>query len=247
MGRPMFLGSLAVASVMLALPWLLQSDTPTGLMTCRAMGGGALTRADLPSLSEMLSQDLTEAPVKGASASTALYVSDFKSGWIRGFIATSSLSGPFRDDLDVRAAALHYPKQRWPYVPLVGDIVSHSNEVLEVYETFTTYTSQSAARAWIENLRQGKLSAAAQQISGLQMPAGTVALTNILGPDDGEHERDIELLVPFDRSVLRLNIQGPPHISYLHQATAIASTAIKHINQVCQRTTDTSQFGSRGG
>jgi hypothetical protein len=166
---------------------------------------------------------------------------------MQGFIATSSLSGSFRDDLDARSAALHYPKQRWPYVPLVGDIVSHSDRVLEVYETFTTYTSESAARDWLANLRQGKLSAGAQQLGDLQLPAGSVALTNILGPDDGEHERDIELLVPFNKSVLRLNIQGPPHTSYVHQAATIANTAISRIRQVCQGTADTSQSAFRGG
>jgi hypothetical protein len=192
----------------------------------------ALNEGDLSGYDMMLNEEFSEPPVKGYGV-PADYVTLFKSGWIRGFIRHSVVTGPLRVEEDMRARALGYPIQKWPYVPLMGDDVASAAAPLEVYESMTGYTSTDAAKDWMNSLHDDKVMAGARLISIPGLPSRATALIDILGPDDGQHESGIGILARYGMSVLRIDIQGAPHRLDLPDVVKIASVAMARVLEVC--------------
>lgn len=228
----LFVGaSLLVATPISFLLWSAYhaefATTTSNAQACIASDGAFIDASSLPGFDLMVNQRFTEPPVKGLLDPSISYVRDFVSGGMVGFLVDVAVTGPDRSSEDARARALGYEIGRWPYVPLVGDVVAHSPGLLEVYESVTEYTSNQAALDWSEVLRAGKTGGGAKPVTIEGLPAPASAFTDVLGPDDGLHEHDEEIIMVNGKFVIRLNFQ--------HGSSDISTSEIPRVTQAAIR------------
>lgn len=236
--RPVIVGAgivmLSIAVGPVVLPRILSLHaTPT--RTCTLSEESKLSESDFVGFEQFVDEKWQQPPVKDVegSGSELDYVKDFTGGWIRGFVTEAAVTGSYREDLDQRARAIGYTVGKWPYVPLVGDIVAQLGRPLEVYESLTEYTSVGAAQSWASALRADRINDGGDVLTLPDMPQGSITTASVLGPNDGEHERDVEVVVPLRSGVLRLDIQGSPTREWDPEVSAITAKSLSRIQAAC--------------
>jgi hypothetical protein len=223
----------AAVGISVGNPW---GHPPAGRIvgnSCMRDNSAFITTAALPGFDVIVSQHFTEAPVKGVTDPKVDYIADFSAGATVGFIADIAVKGPYRESEDTRARALGYPIGEWPYVPLIGEVVSQSNALLEVYETVTMYTSPAAARDWTGLLAKNLEGSGATANDPSHLPEGSMLLAHVLGPDDGSHEYGQDVLIALDRASIRVSFQYSPSADVNAIITRVASSAIQRFAEVC--------------
>lgn len=80
-------------------------------------------------------------------------VQQFKCGAFEGFLVRNAVRGKYRRQNNAFARRMRYPIQKWPYVPLRGQIVqAEPHSVLEVYEGLYEFRSNSAAKQYLNDV-----------------------------------------------------------------------------------------------
>lgn len=210
--------------------------------SCLADGAALIDVSYLPGFDLMVDQQFATAPVKGISDPSRSFVRDFRSGRIVGFIADIAVTGPDRTSEDARAAALGYEIGRFPYVPLTGDVVTHSDGLLEVYDSAFEFASAQAARDWSELMMTSKLAVGGELVTLDGVPPQATVISSFVGPNDGFHERDYTVLVVGERLVLRLEFQGGPSAPPSPDIPRVTGEAVRLLAEAC-----TGAFGEHGG
>lgn len=214
-------------------PW---APTPAGRPegdSCMRNSSAFITTSTLPGFDVIVNQHFTEPPVKGITDPKVDYIADFSSGATVGLIADIAVTGPYRESEDNRARALGYPIGEWPYVPLIGDVVAQSQALLEVYETVTMYTSPTAARDWTGVLAKSIEGSGATADDPSHLPEGSMLLSHVLGPNDGSHEYDQDVLIALDTAAIRVTFQYSPSADVSGTVTRVANSAIQRFVEAC--------------
>jgi hypothetical protein len=133
----------------------------------------------------------------------------FRSGRSTGFVTSRALSSPYREQADEVARNLGYQVGQWPLVPLSGQIVSDTPGLLEAYITVQLYKTNDAARYLLARLAaNGSGTDQPSKELTLRLDAPTYGYSTTMGPDDGQHERELGGSAVVGSAVVQIDLRG---------------------------------------
>jgi len=95
------------------------------------------------------------------------------------------------------------------------------------------YTSPAAAGDWTGLLAKNLEGSGATANDPSHLPEGAMLLSHVLGPDDGSHEYDQDVLIALDGASIRVSFQYSPSADVNAIVTRVASSAIRRFAEVC--------------
>lgn len=230
---------LAAVPALGLLATIVSSCGPAYSVTARpSPGRGSVpcTLSDLPMLPQQalegftvnVSEEVTNAPIKGVDTSAGPVVTDYRDGRLKGYLANVAISGPDRASEDAWARIHNYPLQRLPYVPLSGAVVAHASRILEMYEFVAVYDSPKGAGAFVAWLTQDT-----QRVNLHGLVTGTASVTPPQPGPDPPYETDYRVVKAANDVVVRLDFEGPSRMGTA-QVASLANTAIQRALGACE-------------
>lgn len=139
-------------------------------------------------------------------------VAQYLCGEDDSFISDAIMYGRYRVQDDALARSLGYTVGKWPLLPYQGPAVSALPQaVFETYEEIYQFRTAKAAATWLADLRA---TPNPNDIPGLPLPAGFIARTEVLGPDDGQHEHAISIGGQHDDELIFVSFRGGLKLSW---------------------------------
>lgn len=174
---------------------------------CQVQRRDILSALELPGYSQFVGYPRMALPVKSRVGFPLWFQHDYLCGELYGFITNVALTGRYRQENNARARQLHYPIQKYPYVPLTGSIVTGlPHRVLEVYEAVYQFSLPTAAAAFLQLTSQGSLLPHPLTIRGL--PRGTIVIQHSLGLQPNVDESAIFLGIQRGDYAITVSFQG---------------------------------------
>ena len=174
---------------------------------CQVQRGDILSASDMPGYTQFVGYPRMALPVKSRVGFPLWFERDYLCGELYGFITNVALTGPYRQENNARALQLHYPIQKYPYVPLTGSIVAGlPHNVFEVYEAVYQFSTSKAAVAFLQVTSQGSLLPRTLTIHGL--PRGTIVVQHSLGMQPNVDESAIFLGIHIGDYAITVSFQG---------------------------------------
>jgi hypothetical protein len=190
-----------------ALPSATAASPAGNAAGCQVRRGDIVSASDMPGYTQFVGYPNMALPVKSRIGFPLWFQRDYLCGELYGFITNVALTGPYRQQNNARARQLHYPIQKYPYVPLTGSIVSGlPHNVLEVYEAVYQFSAAKAATAFLQLTSQGSLLPRTLTIAGL--PHGTIVIQHSLGLQPNVDESAIFVGVHIGDYAITVSFQG---------------------------------------
>jgi hypothetical protein len=165
--------------------------TASGAATvgCGVRVAALLTPSDMPGSVELFR--FTNAPLPGSHGigQPAWDIRQYVCGEEESFISDVIMYGRYRTLENAFVRSLGYKVGKWPLLPYEGPAVSDlPHDVFETYEEIYQFQSAKAASIWLADERA---TPDPDDLSGLPLPAGFIARSEAMGPDDSRDEHTI--------------------------------------------------------
>ena len=152
----------------------------------------------------------------------------------RALINGVALASPYLAQANQQAASLGYKTGRWPLVPLTGQVVADHPGMLELTQTDWAFTDPSTASSFLRFLSKsgsGIIGAPSQPFP-VRLGDESYGYLSREGPNDGSHERVVEVIVRSGSTVIQLAIRGGSSVSS-GTGTGMALTALTELRSHC--------------